>query len=89
LSLPYDRRVTLEEGEGGGRTGQGGQAGELPLAAPFVRQHLLESGYNIRTIQELLGHKEVSTTMIYTHVLKKGGKAVRRVCPCSGCTQCL
>jgi site-specific recombinase XerD len=39
--------------------------------------HLLQDNYDVRTVQELPGHKDVSTTMIYTHVLNRGGRGVR------------
>ena len=58
------------------------QAGMTKRVGPHTMRHsfataLLEDGYDIRTVQELLGHRDVSTTMIYTHVLNRGGLGVR------------
>lgn len=49
--------------------------GKWPFARPRGPRHA--DGYQIRTLQELLGHKDIRTTMIYTHVLNRGGRGVR------------
>ena len=55
-----------------------GKATHMRYIPAFVRHApVLENGHDIRTVQELLGHKDVKTTMVYTHVLNRGPAAVR------------
>ena len=71
----YEQTVQRAVALAGRRAGLDRPVGTHTLRHSFAT-HLMESGYDIRTVQELLGHKDVSTTMIYTHVLNRGGRGV-------------
>jgi integrase len=63
--------VVMASNSGDGRPG-----GAMAGSAKTITPHMLQAGYDIRTVQELLGHSDVSITMIYTHVLNKGGRGM-------------